>query len=122
MLVVETIGKVRRDHFVHGKTIKEIARARGLSRNTVRKVLRSGQTAFGYERTSQPMPKLGKYVNALETMLRENKVVPRRERLTLMRMFELLEAEGYDGGYDAVRPMPGAGSGRKGHRERPSCR
>ena len=103
MLVVETIGKVRRDHFVHGKTIKEIARARGLSRNTVRKVLRSGQTAFGYERTSQPMPKLGKYVNALETMLRENKVVPRRERLTLMRMFELLEAEGYDGGYDAVR-------------------
>ena len=41
MLIVETIGKIRRDYFVHGKTIKAIARELGLSRNTVRKVLRA---------------------------------------------------------------------------------
>ena len=40
MLVVETIARIRREHFVKGKTIKEIARDLGVSRNTVRRVLR----------------------------------------------------------------------------------
>ena len=42
MLVVDTIARIRREHFVKGKTIKEIARDLGVSRNTVRRVLRSG--------------------------------------------------------------------------------
>ena len=50
MLVVETIGRIRREHFIHGKSIKEIARDLRLSRNTVRKVLRSDETSFSYER------------------------------------------------------------------------
>jgi len=103
MLVVETIGKIRRDHFVHGRTIKSIARDRGLSRNTVRKVLRSKETSFGYRRDNQPRPKLGDHVKALEELLQQNQELPRRERLTLMRMFEGLLAEGYAGSYDAVR-------------------
>ena len=41
MLIVETIGRIRREHFVQGKTIREIARDLKLSRNTVRKVLSS---------------------------------------------------------------------------------
>ena len=59
MLTVETLGKVRRDHFVEGKSIKSIVRARGVSRNTVRKALRSEETAFSYEHTSVNRPKLG---------------------------------------------------------------
>ena len=38
MLTVETIGRIRREHFLKGKTIKEIARDLKVSRNTVRKV------------------------------------------------------------------------------------
>ena len=45
-----TIGRIRREHFIKGKTIREIARDLKVSRNTVRKVLRSGETAFEYER------------------------------------------------------------------------
>jgi predicted transcriptional regulator len=45
MLTVETIGRIRREHFLKGKTIKEIARDLKVSRNTVRKVLRSGETS-----------------------------------------------------------------------------
>ena len=59
MLVVETIGRIRREHLVKGKSIKEIARDLKISRNTVRKVLRSGETSFSYEREVQPRPKLG---------------------------------------------------------------
>ena len=66
MLVVETVGRIRREHFVQRKPIKEIARDLGISRNTVRKVLRSGETAFVYERDVQPQPKLGRWKSDLE--------------------------------------------------------
>ena len=50
MLVVETIGRVRRAHLRQGKSIKETARELGLSRNTVRRILRSDETAVSDER------------------------------------------------------------------------
>jgi transposase len=61
MLVVETIGRIRREHFVQGKSIREIARDLRLSRSTVRKVLWSEETSFSYERQVQPRPKLGRW-------------------------------------------------------------
>jgi transposase len=103
MLVVETIGRIRREHFQKGKSIKEIARDLKISRNTVRKVLRSGETSFSYEREVQPRPKLGAWKTEIDRVLAANAVKPARERLTLIRVFEELRALGYDGGYDAVR-------------------
>ena len=103
MLVVETIARIRREHFIKGKTIKEIARDLKVSRNTVRKVLRSGGTSFEYEREVQPRPKLGRWTGELGALLAGNAVKPAREQLTLIRIFEELRGRGYDGGYDAVR-------------------
>jgi transposase len=108
MLVVETIGRIRREHFVQGKSIKEIARDLRLSRNTVRKVLRSDETSFSYERQVQPRPKLGRWKEDLDRLLAANAEAPARERLTLIRIFEELHALGYGGGYDAVRRYAGA--------------
>ena len=98
MLIVETIAKVRRDHIVDHKPIRAIARDRGLSRNTVRKVLRSGETCFAYEREDQPYPKLGPYLEELERLLAENEKRSRRERVTLLRLSEDLGRLGYSGG------------------------
>src|ERR687897_2221458 len=103
MLVVETIGRIRREHFIKGKTIREIARNLKLSRNTVRKVLRSGETSFEYERDVQPRPKLGRWTTDLDELLTANATKSSREQLTLIRLFEELRGRGYDGGYDAVR-------------------
>src|SRR5215211_745104 len=103
MLTVETIGRIRREHFLKGKTIKEIVRDLKVSRNTVRKVLRSGATSFEYERNVQPRRKLGRWTAVLEELLTGNAAKPIRERLTLIRIFEELRGRGYDGGYDAVR-------------------
>ena len=97
MLVVETIGRIRREHFVKGKSIKEIVRALKVSRNTVRKVLRSGATSFEYGRAVQPRPKLGVWGDALDRMLSDNEAKPARERLTLVRIFEELRELGYAG-------------------------
>ena len=103
MLVVETIGRIRREHLVKGKSIKEIARDLKISRNTVRKILRSGETSFSYAREVQPRPRLGRWKADLDRMLTANTETSARERLTLIRLFEELRTLGYEGGYDAVR-------------------
>ena len=89
-------------HLVKGKSIKEICAGAARVAETVRKVLRSGETAFSYEREVQPLPKLGPWTEALDGCWRRTEA-PARERLTLIRVFEELRALGYEGGYDAVR-------------------
>jgi transposase len=110
MLVVETIAKIRRAYFQNKKPIKEICRELRVSRKTMRKVVRSGATEFNYERSVQPLPKIGPWQDKLEAMLAENARRPRRERLTHIRIFEELRAEGSEGGYDAVRRYAAAWS------------
>src|SRR6201992_2183742 len=103
MLIVETIARIRREHFIKGKTIKEIARDLKVSRNTVRKVRRSGESSLESERVNQPRPKLGRWAAELDGLLAANAVKSAREQLTLIRIFEELRGRGYAGGYDAVR-------------------
>jgi hypothetical protein len=43
---------------------------------------------FHYDQRVQPLPKLGSHVADLDRLLEENERRPRRERLTLMRLWE----------------------------------
>jgi hypothetical protein len=52
---VETIATIRRAYFGQGKPIKVICRELNVSREVVRKVIRTGATEFRYERESQPL-------------------------------------------------------------------
>jgi transposase len=103
MFVVETVARIRRAHFVQGKSIKLICRELRVSRKVVRKVLRSAATEFHYEREQQPRPRLGAWREKLDELLTANEAKASRERLTLIRVFEALRGLGYEGGYDAVR-------------------
>ena len=119
MITVDTVGKVRRAHFVEGKAIKRIMREQNLSRNTVRGIVRAGAggaTAREYTRKEQPLPQIGPHVAALDKMLADNVTVPKRERLTYQRVYEELRLVGYDGGYDAVRRYGRAWAEREGVR------
>src|SRR5271170_1166346 len=98
MLIVETIGRIRRAHLWSGKSIRQIARDLKISRNTVRRILRSGETSFSYEREIQPRPKLGRWKAEIDRMLTKNAEASARERLTLIRLFEELRGFGYEGG------------------------
>jgi transposase len=102
MLVVETVVRIRREHAA-GKPIKAIARDLRLSRKVVRKAIRAPEGAFGYQRTTQPFPKIGPVRERLDALLAENEALPKRDRLRLTRIWDLLTREGYDGSYDSVR-------------------
>jgi hypothetical protein len=82
MPVVKTVAKIRRAYFVQKKAIKEICR----ERKVVRKVVRSGETSFEYERSGQPQPKIGPWRAELDRLLGVNAARASRERLTLRRM------------------------------------
>jgi len=107
MLNVETIRKVRQAYFRDGKAIREITRDFNLSRNTVRNIIRSGITDQKYERIDQPYPKLGPFIKRLSDLLKEDSGKPVRHRKSAQILFEQLQREGYEGGYDAVRRYVG---------------
>ena len=119
MLIVETIGKIRRTFFRQGKSIKAICRELRVSRKVVRNVIRSKVTEFRYEREAQPLPKVGPWRDALDQLLLANEGKASRERLTLIRLFEELRRRGYDGGYDAVFATPDGGARVAGTRRPP---
>src|SRR5215218_626624 len=102
MTGVETIARIRFEHYQNGKGIKRIARELGIARDTVRRVLRSNATAFAYKRQVQPQPKLGPFVPVLTAILETEAKLPRRERRSTQRLFQELRGRGYDGAHDSV--------------------
>jgi len=100
---VETIRKVRLAHHRNHKSIREIARDFNMSRNTVRKIIRTDATEFSYERKSQPRPRLEPFKEQLAKHLKEDSDKPAKQRRTALLLFEQLQREGFAGGYDSVR-------------------
>ena len=111
---METIRKIRLSVHRDGKSIRETAKDLRLARNTVRKAVRSEQTGFEYRRQVQPRPKLGPFVEALEQRLAEDDKLPKTRRRTAQVLYEELQGEGYEGGYDSVRRY--VASWRRSHR------
>ena len=100
---METIRKIKLAHGRDEKSIGQIARDFNLSRNTVRKVLRSDATKFEYHRTVQPMPKMEGFTDWVVEQLEHDAKQPKKYRRTAKVLFEQLQGQGYEGGYDAVR-------------------
>lgn len=103
MLTVETIRKIRLAFHRDGKSIRKITKDLTLSRNTVRKVIRSDQTSFEYKRKVQPRPKLENFVKTLEERMSSDQKLPKKQRRTAQMLYEELQLQGYTGGYDAIR-------------------
>ena len=103
MFVVETIARIRRAHFVQGKSIRLTCRELRVLRKVVRKALRSEAAGFRYKREAQPLPRIGPWRDELDRLLASNAATPGRERLAPVRVFEALRALGCEGGCDAVR-------------------
>jgi len=103
MLKVDQYGYIRTAHRVYGKTIREIARDTGHSKNTVKKALRSQYV--GYQpRICQPYPVLGPYLGIIDRWLKADKESPKKQRHTARRVYHRLQYEhGYQGSEGTIR-------------------
>jgi len=102
MIAVEKIQEVRYLKYVQGLPIKEIVRRTKLARNTIRKILRSNETKFTYERIKTTGPMRAGIMEVIETWLKEDQKEKRKYRRTAYRMYDLLKEDGYEGSYETV--------------------
>ncbi len=96
------IGKVLRMHHREKKSVREIAKATSLARNTVRKYLRLGKAEPPQYRRPAVPTKLAPYVEQLEQWLRADARRPKKERRSAKALLEQLKAAGYCGGYSRL--------------------
>ena len=99
---MDVIGKVRRLKLRDKLSTSAIARATGLSRNTVKKWLKApGDIAPKYVREA-PEGKLSPFKVALDQALKTDMHRPKKGRRTGRALFAQIQAQGYRGGYSAV--------------------
>jgi transposase len=94
LLDVEGWAELRREHYVRGVSIKELARRTGMSRNTVRSALRSA-TAPRYSRPAAGS-KLDPFKDEIHRLLKADPRMPGQ------RIRELIAPLGFDGGKTIV--------------------
>ncbi len=99
---METIAKIRRLYYGEGKKIKTIARDLRISKNTVKKAIRSEKTVFEYHRRRIHYPILGPYIKQLSAWLEEDKHEPKRRQRTAKKLHESLKELGFTGRYETV--------------------
>jgi transcriptional regulator with XRE-family HTH domain len=95
------LSVIRRWHFREGMPIREIERRTGLSRNTIRKYLRSGTVEPRFKVADRPS-KLDPFAEKLSGWLRIEVGKSRKQRRTARQMHADLVALGYDGSYGRV--------------------
>jgi len=94
---------IRTSKRFYGKSISEIHRETGHSRNTIRKVL-NGEYKGYTKRQKQPYPILGPHLKRIEKWIEDDKKQPRKQRHTARRIFNRLKNEhGYKGSEETVR-------------------
>jgi len=94
VLEVERWAELRREHFVRGVSIKELMRRTGLARNTIRVALRSAAPP-GFRCPQRPS-KLDPFKEEIHELLRRDAKLPG------VRVRELIEPLGFDGGKSIV--------------------
>ena len=119
LLTVETIRKIRLA-LVKGESQRSIARKYRVSRKTVEKIAKNEETEFKYTRRKEIQhPVLGSYIERLGEVLKQEATLPPKNRRTGKKIYEMLQGEGYAGGYDAVRRY--IQSWKEEHRSRKSA-
>lgn len=104
MFKVELYGRVRRAVLVEGRSQRAVALEFGVSRDSVRKMLRYSVPP-GYQR-QQPVkrPRLGPWIGVIDAILEEDKIRPAKQRHTAKRIHDRLREEhGFTGGYTIVK-------------------
>jgi transposase len=103
MIKVEKQEAIRRAYFVEEKSIRKIAREFRCSRPTVRKAIASAEPMRYRLKSGRPARVLGPYKARIDQLLAESEGMPRKQRYTGCKIYQILQGEGYTGGESTVR-------------------
>ena len=101
MIDVATLSVIRRWALREQLSIREIAKRTGLSRNTIRKYLRSGDKEPSYAKR-ESVSRLDPFAEKLAQWLKTEAGKNRKQRRTLKQMHAELMELGFDGSYNRV--------------------
>jgi len=94
---------VRRAVLVEGISKREACRRFGLSWGALQRML-THSSPPGYQRVARvDRPVIGPWLGRLAELLEANRSLPRKQRYTVKRMWEVLGEEGFAGGYTTVK-------------------
>ena len=119
MITMEMIGKIRRMFFRDNKSLHEISKRTSLSRNTIRKWIRSTDEVAqpAYKRSQMPC-KLTAFHEALEQALKADSLRHKQNRRTAKDLFAQIQLNGYQGGYTRVTDFIREWRGHEGKQPR----
>ncbi len=95
------LSVIRRWHFREHLSIREICRRTGLSRNTIRKYLRSDAVERAFKVPDRPS-KLDPFADRLSAWLKTEANKPRKQKRTILQLHADLVSLGYGGSYNRV--------------------
>ena len=95
------LSVIRRWYFREERSIREISRTTGLSRNTVRKYLRLGGVEPKFRVPDRPS-KLDPFADRLSAWLKTEANKSRKQKRTLKQLHADLVSLGYEGSYNRV--------------------
>lgn len=95
-------AKIRRMFFREHLSISEIARRTTLTRNTIKKWLRAADSSEPKYRRAKAINKLTAFEPKLLMALEADARRPKRDRRTALRLFEMIQQEGFTGSYSRV--------------------
>ena len=96
---IELRRKIRNEQI----SLRQLERDTGIHRQTLRKIRDNSQPP-GYQRIKTiEKTKIGPYIARIKAIIEADKGVHKKQRHTAKRILEILQSEGFDGGYTIVK-------------------
>ncbi len=103
MITVEQHETIRRMYHLEQQSGRQIAKTLRISRQSVAKALQSDLAPTYTLSKPREAPHLGPYKARIDELLSENRRMPRKQRYTAHKIFQLLQTEGYAGSESSVQ-------------------
>jgi len=97
MVTVDDYESIRKAYYVEGQSIREICRRLHHSRRLIRKAIDHAQPEGYRLKQERPATVLAAYKTKIDELIMESDQLPRKQRYTGHKVYQLLQAEGYQG-------------------------
>lgn len=103
MITVDQIERIRRAYYLDKKSMRQIAKEEGHSRDTVRRALETAAPRQYTLSQGRPAPKLDQHKARIQELVAENERLPRKQRYTWQKIYQIIAKEGYQGSGSNLR-------------------